>query len=71
LTTLKASSVLQRGDIATEIIAYSKANQIDLIVGGSRGMTQAASWSLGSVSRKLIHYGASSVLLVRGIPYRS
>jgi nucleotide-binding universal stress UspA family protein len=62
---LQAAGVLLRGDVATEVIEYSKTNGIDLVVGASRGMTQAAGWSLGSVSRKLIHYGASSVLLVR------
>jgi len=55
-----------RGDAATEIIDYVKANQIDLIVAGSRGLSQIKSLWMGSVSRKLVHYSACSVLIVKG-----
>src|SRR3990172_5716947 len=34
---IPATGVLLRGDAATEIIEYVKANQVDLIVAGSRG----------------------------------
>ena len=62
---LKVNTVLKRGDAATEIIEYVKQNQIDLIVAGSRGLSQMRSWLLGSVSRKLVHYSGCSVLIVR------
>ena len=62
---LEAASVLKRGDAATEIINYVKANQIDLIVAGSRGLSQFKGWWMGSVSRKLIHYSDCSVLIVK------
>lgn len=61
-------SVLVRGDAASEIIAYAKAEEIDLIVAGSRGLSQVQSWLLGSVSRKLVHYSSCSVCIVRGMP---
>lgn len=63
---LEASSVLLRGDAATEIIEYTKGNQIDLIVTGSRGLSQMRRLLLGSLSRKLVHYAGCSVLVVKG-----
>ncbi|MEW6094591.1 MAG: universal stress protein [Chloroflexota bacterium] len=62
---LPVKTVLKRGDAATEIIAYVQKNQVDLIVAGSRGLSQMRSWLLGSVSRKLVHYSNCSVLVVR------
>ena len=64
--SIKSTSVLLRGDAATEIIEYVKENQIDLIVAGSRGLSQLKSWWMGSVSRKLVHYSPCSVLIVKG-----
>ena len=63
---MKAGAVLKRGDAATEIIAYAKAEKTSLIVTGSRGLSQFKSWLMGSVSRKLVHYSNCSVLVVRG-----
>ncbi len=60
-----STSILSRGDAATEIIEYVKSNQIDLIVAGSRGLSQFKSWWMGSVSRKLVHYSNCSVLIVK------
>lgn len=62
---LQTQGALTRGDAATEIIAYTRRNQIDLIISGSRGLSTMTGWMLGSVSRKLIHYSACSVLVVR------
>lgn len=64
-TGLKASSQLLRGDAATEILAFSQEKQVDLIVAGSRGLSQVRGWLLGSVSRKLVHYAGCSVLIVK------
>lgn len=58
-------SQLARGDAATEIIGYIKENGIDLVVIGSRGLSQVKSWLLGSVSRKIIHYSDCTVLVVK------
>jgi nucleotide-binding universal stress UspA family protein len=60
-----ATSILKRGEAATEIINYVKAEQIDLIITGSRGTSQIQGWLMGSVSRKLIHYASCSVLIVK------
>lgn len=54
------------GDAGEEILNYVREHQVDLIVAGSRGLSQVQGWLLGSVSRKLVHYAPCSVLLVRG-----
>ena len=61
-----SSTILKRGDAASEIIDYVKTNNIKLIVTGSRGLGNFRSWLMGSVSRKLVHYSDCSVLVVRG-----
>ncbi len=63
---IESTLVLSRGDAATEIIEYAKANKIDLIVAGSRGLSQFKGWWMGSVSRKLVHYSNCSILIVKG-----
>jgi nucleotide-binding universal stress UspA family protein len=63
---IQAKGVLLRGDAATEIIEYVNANQVDLIIAGSRGLSQMKRLLLGSLSRKLVHYAGCSVLLVKG-----
>lgn len=63
---IEAKSVLLRGDAATEIIQYANENQVNLIVAGSRGLSQMRRLLLGSLSRKLVHYAGCSVLIVKG-----
>jgi nucleotide-binding universal stress UspA family protein len=65
---IKADTVLRRGDAAEEILNYAEENQIDLIIAGSRGLSQMRSWLLGSVSSKLTHYAECSVLIVKMPP---
>jgi nucleotide-binding universal stress UspA family protein len=62
---IETTSVLARGDAATEIIDYVDKEKIDLIVAGSRGLGTFQSWLMGSVSRKLVHYSNCSVLIVK------
>ena len=62
---IQASSILVRGDAATEIIDTVKAHTIDLVVAGSRGLGAVKGWLLGSVSRRLVHDAGCSVLIVR------
>jgi nucleotide-binding universal stress UspA family protein len=62
---LEAAPLLRRGDAATEILDYASEHQIDLIVAGSRGLSQFKSLLIGSVSRKLVHYSNCSVLIVK------
>ena len=69
LAGITSNGIVKRGDAATEIIEYVKTNQIDMIIAGSRGLSQVRSWWLGSVSRKLVHYAGCSVLVVKGMPH--
>jgi nucleotide-binding universal stress UspA family protein len=62
---ITSTPILSRGDAATEIIEYVNSNEIDLIVAGSRGLSQFQGWWMGSVSRKLVHYSNCSVLIVK------
>lgn len=62
---IQAKNTLLRGDAATEILQYARDEKIDLIVVGSRGLSQVQSWLVGSVSRKLVHYAECSVMLVK------
>ena len=62
---IPSTPVLKQGDAATEIMEYVKANKIDLIVAGSRGLGKFKSLWMGSVSRKLVHYSDCSVLIVK------
>jgi nucleotide-binding universal stress UspA family protein len=68
---IQATPVLARGDAATEIIQYVKDHEIDLILAGSRGLSEMRSWLLGSVSRKLVHYANCSVLIIKSHPVAS
>jgi nucleotide-binding universal stress UspA family protein len=62
---LKPEPVLRTGDAADQILNFVKEERVDLIVAGSRGLGTLASWLMGSVSRKLVHYAKCSVLIVR------
>jgi len=65
---IEATTIIERGDAATQIINHAKEHEIDLIVAGSRGLSQIQSWLLGSLSRKLVHYAGCSVLIVKTPP---
>lgn len=62
---IESIPVLVRGDAATEIMDYVDKEDIDLILAGSRGLSQFQGWLMGSVSRKLVHYSNCSVLIVK------
>ena len=59
---------MPRGDAATEILRYAREKQVDLLVAGSRGLSQVRGWLMGSVSRKLVYHASSAVLIVKGGP---
>jgi nucleotide-binding universal stress UspA family protein len=61
----KLTTFLVRGDPASEILTHSQAQNVDLIVASSRGLSALAGWWWDSVSRKLVHYAHCSVLFVR------
>jgi nucleotide-binding universal stress UspA family protein len=63
----KTSKILKRGDAATEILEVIKSHSTNLVIAGSRGLSEVESWLLGSVSRKLVHYASCSVLIVKGM----
>jgi nucleotide-binding universal stress UspA family protein len=64
----KSKGIILDGDPAAQILAYSELRGTDLIVAGSRGLRGIEGWWWGSVSRKLVHYAHSSVLIVRTDP---
>ncbi len=63
-----ANQILARGDAATEILEQARADDISLVVAGSRGLSAVRGWWFGSVSRKLVHYAPCSVLIVKDRP---
>jgi nucleotide-binding universal stress UspA family protein len=70
-SNIKAKGIVVRGDPANAILEHVLAEKIDLVVAGSRGLSAIKGWWWGSVSRKLVHYAACSMLFVRGRPERS
>ena len=68
---IKTKGIIVRGNPANAILEHVLAEKIDLVVAGSRGLSAIKGWWWGSVSRKLVHYAACSVLFVRGRPERS
>lgn len=66
--SIEASSEIRRvrpGNTAQQIVEVAKDTGADLIVIGSRGMTEWKSLLLGGVATKVIHHAECSVLLVR------
>jgi len=53
------------GDTPEQIIEVAAATQADLIILGSRGMTEWKSLLLGGVANKVVHHATCPVLLVR------
>jgi len=53
------------GDAASAVIDVATTSKADLIVVGSRGMSGAARFLLGSVPNKVSHHAPCNVLIVR------
>lgn len=53
------------GDTPEQIIEVANASHADLIVMGTRGMTEWKSLLLGGVANKVLHHAPCPVLLVR------
>jgi nucleotide-binding universal stress UspA family protein len=53
------------GDTPEQIVQVAKDVQADLIVLGTRGMTEWKSMLLGGVANKVVHHAHCPVLLVR------
>ncbi|MGQ0606074.1 MAG: universal stress protein [Candidatus Nitrosotenuis sp.] len=57
--------ITKEGNIANEIIQYSKASKTDLIVVGSKGLGAVLRFVLGSISSKIADHSLCSVLIVK------
>lgn len=53
------------GDAATEILETAEREGYDLIVMGSKGLTDSKKFPQGSVSRKVVEQAPCNVLIVR------
>ena len=60
-----ATAVARGGDPATAIIDVANEQDVDLIVLGTRGLSVAERWLVGSVSTKVLHHARCSVLVAR------
>ena len=58
-------TILASGDPAQQIIDTAKAEGVDLIVLGSRGLGTVQSLVLGSVSNKIVHYAKGAILIIK------
>jgi nucleotide-binding universal stress UspA family protein len=52
-------------DVAEEVLQTADKENIDTIVVGSRGISEAKMFLLGSVSYKVSHYASRPVVIVR------
>ncbi|HXZ25545.1 MAG TPA: universal stress protein [Nitrospiria bacterium] len=63
----RTKGVVVRGDPAEQIIARAKREKSDLILIGSRGLSDIRSFLLGSVSHKVVAHAPCPVLVVRAV----
>jgi nucleotide-binding universal stress UspA family protein len=62
LDVVTATSI---GAVASCIVEYAEANQVDLIAMCTHGRTGLARWALGSVADRVLRAGSTPILLVR------
>lgn len=62
---LAVSLVSRSGDPATAILDAAEHESPDLVVLGTRGLSVAERWLIGSVSTKVLHHARCSVLVAR------
>jgi nucleotide-binding universal stress UspA family protein len=60
-----AKIVTKEGNIANEVISFSKKDKTDLIIVGSKGLGAVLKFLLGSVSSKIANHSMCSVLIVK------
>jgi nucleotide-binding universal stress UspA family protein len=58
-------TVLLEGDPVDRVLEYAEQHPPDLIVAGSRGLSEAGRFFLGSVSDGILHHARCSVLVVK------
>jgi nucleotide-binding universal stress UspA family protein len=62
---LAVSTALSVGSVASCIVEYAEAHEVDLIAMCTHGRTGLARWALGSVSDRVLRAGSKPLLLVR------
>ncbi len=61
----RVETVLLEGDPVDRILEYAEKHPPNLIVAGSRGLSDAGRFFLGSVSDGILHHAPCSVLVVK------
>jgi len=64
----EVETALLEGDPVDRVVQYAEKHRPDLIVVGSRGLSTAGRFLLGSVSDGIIHHVHCSVLVVKAHP---
>jgi nucleotide-binding universal stress UspA family protein len=57
--------ITKEGNVANEIIKFSKSDKTDLIVVGSKGLGAVLKLLIGSVSSKIASHSLCSVLIIK------
>jgi nucleotide-binding universal stress UspA family protein len=65
LGVTKTFIIGEEGDAAEKILLVAKNKEVDTIVIGSRGLSTAKEFLLGSVSQKITHHAKCPVIIVR------
>ena len=58
-------TVLLQGNPAPVILDYSKKENFDLVIMGSRGMGKFKELIIGSVSSKIVHHSPCAIMIIR------
>jgi nucleotide-binding universal stress UspA family protein len=64
----KVDTFLLEGDPVDRVLEFAEKYSPDLIVVGSRGLSEAGRFFLGSVSDGILHHARCSVLVSKSIP---
>lgn len=62
---VEVKTELRKGHVVNEILQFEAQLRPDVVIMGSRGMSQVKGLLLGSVSQTVSQYSRSSVLIVR------
>ena len=62
---IEAKAIERRGDAAEAIVDEAQTEDAELIVLGTRGLSGAKRWLMGSVSTRVVHHAPCNVLVVR------
>jgi nucleotide-binding universal stress UspA family protein len=60
----RVDQVVAEGRAAEQILRFADAGEVDLVVMAAHGTDESRAWRMGSVARKVINSGRSSVLIV-------